>query len=175
MEPKQRKLLNNLLISGTALIAFALLDAIKLVISWVVDPIQRFILEIIFTENPIFGWVFVGLIAGLTLLEVIIGCFIGFSARAEAKGRKRNLFYVIVAIIMAAVLLLSSIMTLIGPLLSEFDVFSFIYNLVSAGLSSVVVYSLVDIVICSFKNRKINKETMAANQKFINTNKGDVI
>lgn len=158
MESKQRKLLSNLLMSGTALIVVALLDAIKLVLYFAVDPTYRYILETIFSADQTLGWTIVGLLGGGTVLEVLVGCYIGFSARAEAKGGKRNIFYVVVAIIMAIVLSISSVSIFIESFLSQITVFSVIEALVSFGFSAVVVYSLVDIIISSIKNRKINKE-----------------
>ncbi|MBR1925856.1 MAG: hypothetical protein IJ837_03265 [Clostridia bacterium] len=158
MESNQRKLLSNFLISGTAVIVFSLLDAIKLVIYFVVDPMWRFVIEDIFNTNQELAWINFLLIFGFTIIEAILGCFVGFSARAEARGKRRNIFYVVVAIITAVVLGISSIFAIIQAFLYEISALSIIEAFISAGFSFVVVYALVDIIICSLKIRKLKKQ-----------------
>lgn len=169
MEPKQRKLRNNLLMSGTALIAVVVLDAIKLVLYWLLDPVLRETLDNLLATDNSAGWT-LAIIIGATVLEVIIGCFIGLSARAEAKGKKRNLFYVILSIIMVVWLVVSTIFTLIEVFSTEITAYSVFDAVVSTALTIVVIYALIDVSICSLKNRKLNKENENADINKTNTN-----
>ncbi len=165
MEPKQRKLLNTLFTSGTALVVFVLLDAVKLLVYFILDPTPRYVLELIFADNPAVGWIFIAFVGGVTLLDIAVSCFIGFSARSEAKGKKRNIFYVVVAIIWAIIVVCGSVFTLIDAFFEAPTISSIFDVVVSTAISAVVVYVLIDIVICSLKIRKINKENKNNNNE----------
>ena len=172
MESKQRKLKNNLFISGTALISVALLDVIKVILYFILDPAQRYVLKEVIMQNQISEGALIGMIVGILALEVALSFFIGLSARAVAKGKTKNALYIVVAIIFAIVLFAGCIFYFIDLFLSEITLLSVIEVVVSNVFSAVVIYCLFDICICSLKIRKVNGQNGNVDTKDINADEG---
>ena len=149
MEVQKRKLEVNLSTLGTGVILFGLWTFIKYALSYVlfgtkfdeaVTAEKLLILNII-------TW-------GFVVIALLIQCYIGFSARAEGKGKHKGIFYLILT---AIELLLSAISVAIEiAVLFTYhsEIFSLIVTLVIDVTSMVF---LAEVLIYSVKLRRLRK------------------
>ena len=90
METKIRRLQNNLVTIGTGIIVFSVWSIIKTVFSTTLFRAEML-------EDPgEYDLVVIALTWIITLVDCLLHCFIGFSARAEGNGKRKSVFYLIV-------------------------------------------------------------------------------
>lgn len=158
MNSEQRKLQNTLSISGLALIAFCALDVLKFVLYWFLNQNQYEIIKSLFDEAPNAATILLLILFGYILLEILFSVFVGLFARSEGKGKKRNIFYIIVAIFMAVYLLGSGIFTIVYCFLDTITFDSIFDSFISAIVDFTVVFVLIEIITSSLKLRKKAKK-----------------
>ena len=98
METKVRRTQDNLFIMGTSVIVFGLWDLIKFTVYFFVnsDEIKQASGEKYFMLSVIVVWT-------IFFVSFLLRCFIGFSARAEGKGKRKSILYLICAGMIALV------------------------------------------------------------------------
>lgn len=149
MEVQKRKLEVNLSTLGTGVILFGLWTFIKYALSYVLfgtEFDEAVTAEKLLILN-IITW-------GFVVIALLIQCYIGFSARAEGKGKHKGIFYLILT---AIELLLSAISVAIEiAVLFTYhsEIFSLIVTLVIDVTSMVF---LAEVLIYSVKLRRLRK------------------
>ena len=158
MNSEQRKLQNTLSISGLALIAFCALDVLKFVLYWFLNQNAYETIKILLDEAPAAAQTLLFIIFGYILVEILLSVFVGLFARSEGKGKKRNIFYVIVAIFMVIYLLATGIYTIVYCFLDTITLESIFDSFISAFVDFTVVFVLIEIISSSLKLRKKTKK-----------------
>ena len=114
-ETELRRGQNTLFVLGGGVITFSLWSVVKSIMYFMVDPAKSFPIDNLPQEyrllalTVIFGIVF--LIVGL---DVGLRIYVGLSARAEARGKKKSRTYILVAAVMAA----GNLLLFLGSLLA---------------------------------------------------------
>ena len=112
MERELRRNQNIMIIFGTGVIAFGVWSILKAGFYFLLsrDEFMR-MLELSPLEEDRYYIAYAGIV-GFLLLDLVVRLYVGLSARAEGKGKKKGLFYVILCgfhTMSAIVLLVSSI------------------------------------------------------------------
>lgn len=159
VEKELRKKQNRLGISGIAVIAFGLWNIAKVVINAVSSPdgFHRIMKDTGLSSLKSDEATLL-LVVLLVVLAIDLGLrfLVGFSARAESKGKKKSIFYLIVA----AVLLAGSVISIITIFASFFadSVFDTIIAII-LELSSIL--ALLDVIVSSAGIRALKKKIAA--------------
>ncbi len=102
-ETELRRGQNTLFILGGGVIAFGLWSVVKMIMYFAVDPLKYFQVDDIPQEYRLLVMALVyGIVALIVGLDVGLRIYVGLSARAEARGKKKSRAYIIVAALMAA-------------------------------------------------------------------------
>ena len=102
-ETELRRGQNTLFILGGGVITFGLWSVVKSIMYLMVNPFQYFRSDDVPQEFQLLVMAFVyGIAALLVGLDVGLRIFVGLSARAEARGKKKSRAYIVVAAVMAA-------------------------------------------------------------------------
>ncbi|MBQ8468376.1 MAG: hypothetical protein IJ542_01320 [Clostridia bacterium] len=158
MEAKKRKYQSILLLSGTALIVFSMWDILKIIFSFVFSPTQQFIIMALFDFNEQTIIYAIIIFALLALIEFLINLFIALSAKAEARGKKKSVFYLVVLCILLAVFVANFVSSLIIYIPAITDILSAIDAIIMSAVSFASIFALTEILISSIGLRKINKK-----------------
>ena len=158
MTAKERRLLNTLYISGSALIAFGILVVVKFAVEWGTEEMYILLIQMFLEVNPPLAIVFISLTAGVMILEFFLCLYIGLSAKADSRDKKKGIFYIVVAFIMMAIMIVSVALTIFLIITSPFEVFYLLENLVYIGVGITVIFCLLQIITSSIKKRKLHKK-----------------
>ena len=101
-ETELRRGQNSLFILGGGVITFGLWSIVKSIMYFVVDPSRFFHIDDIPQEYRLLTLTIMYGIVALTVgLDIGLRIYVGLSARAEARGKKKSRAYIIVAAVMA--------------------------------------------------------------------------
>lgn len=158
-ETELRRGQNTLFVLGGGVITFSLWSVVKSIMYFMVDPAKSFPIDNLPQEyrllalTVIFGIVF--LIVGL---DVGLRIYVGLSARAEARGKKKSRTYILVAAVMAAgnlLLFLGSLLSAIfGPHAAPDHVLD---TLVSAIVDVTALITLIELVSTARNVQRLRK------------------
>ncbi|MCR5653137.1 MAG: hypothetical protein K6F88_04980 [Ruminococcus sp.] len=128
MEAKIRRTQDNLFVLGTSVIAFGLWNLIKFTVYFFFnsDDIKQAVDEKYFIFSIIVTWV-------MFFISFLLRCFIGISARAEGKGKRKSVLY----------LVFTGIIMSVYFLIIVFETFFFIFQL--EHIFTMVVTLIIDI------------------------------
>ena len=102
-ESELRRGQNTLFILGGGVITFGVWSVVKMIMYFALDPAKYFHFDDIPQEYRLLAMAFAyGIIALIVGLDVGLRFYVGLSARAEARGKKKSRAYIIVAALMAA-------------------------------------------------------------------------
>ena len=149
MEAEKRRREINLITIGTGVILFGLWTVIKIALSNIligikIDGVMSD--DLILLINIVL-WVFVG-------IDFLARCYIGFSARAEGKGKHKNIFYLILTGLMVATYSSMIPLEISAIFTSGEDVLNMI---ITIGIDITSIAFLVELMINSIGLRKIKK------------------
>ena len=150
-----RKYINLLSISGIAVIAFGIWSVLKLLIFFLLnkDIIMSEIEELIEDTDTSTSAVLVAAII-LMLISLTLHCIIGFSARSEARGKKKGYFYLILTAVIFILSLISFIQTSLSPT-SEDN----LDTIVSGGLIDLtMLFAFFEVILNSVRIKKLRKK-----------------
>ena len=109
MGAKTRRLENNLMTVGTGVAAFGVWALVKYILTAFVlneeieDSMEPSSLKVIYI-----------FVFSLTLLDFLMRCFIGFSARAEGKGKNKGVFYLVITVLLILIYAFNIVVEIIG-------------------------------------------------------------
>ena len=139
----------SMLSSGNAMILFALWAIIRTIIQLYYQA------DTVIEGVPVASLILPVMAAGAT--DAVLKFIVGFSARAEGLGRRKNSIYIVLGIILVAMTAVSLIIWI--------SVISFFYKydgllgiIVSMAVEITVLYAELTLVISAIKVRKIEKE-----------------
>lgn len=147
-----RRLENNLMTIGTGVIAFGVWSFVKFALSYLLlgDDYWDDMAEEIKTAVVIIVWVY-------SVLNVLMYLWLGLSARAEGRGKKKRLFYLIVIGIVATY----SVFIIVLELASLFTYFHAVTETVVAIIIDVTrMVFLIEIMASAAKLRVLRKEQL---------------
>jgi hypothetical protein len=155
-ETELRRGQNTLFILGGGVITFGLWSVVKSIMYLMVNPFQYFRSDDVPQEFQLIVMAVVyGIAALLVGLDVGLRIFVGLSARAEARGKKKSRAYIIVAAVMAAGNLLLFLGTL---LLAATTPDAVTGNLLDTLVSAVVdVTALITLFELVFTARRVQR------------------
>ena len=157
MDAKIRKNRDILSISGKALILFGIWSIVRLFLFKILDS-EVLASVLLFPETELLDAAFIESAFDITIIVLVINLllriFIGASAIAEGSGRKKSIFYIVLAIIYIIYSLISDILVIINPIYDKTSI---------AVISPLIIdfsscFALIMIVIASFSCRKLIKE-----------------
>ena len=97
-ESELRRGQNTLFILGGGVITFGVWSVVKMIMYFALDPAKYFHFDDIPQEYRLLAMAFAyGIIALIVGLDVGLRFYVGLSARAEARGKKKSRAYIIVA------------------------------------------------------------------------------
>lgn len=146
---KIRRTQDNLFVLGTSVIVFGLWNLIKFVIYFFAafNDIKGTVGEEYFLITVIMSW-------AIFVFSFVLRCFIGFSARAEGKGKRKNVVYLVFAGMIALVYFCVIAVEGAYLILRHNHIFSMIITLI-IDITSFVF--LVELIVNSIKIRKLRK------------------
>lgn len=150
MGAKIRRTQDNLFVLGTSVIVFGLWNVIKFMIYFFVssDDLKKSAGDKYYLITAIILW-------SIIFIGFLFRCFIGFSARAEGKGKRKSVLYLVLAGITAFVYC-TVIAIEIVYLIAHYDhIFTMIVTLIIDVTSFVF---LVELIVNSIKVRKLRKD-----------------
>ena len=155
-ETELRRGQNTLFILGGGVITFGLWSVVKSIMYLMVNPFQYFHSDDVPQEFQLIVMAVVyGIAALLVGLDVGLRFFVGLSARAEARGKKKSRAYIVVAAVMAAGNLLLFLGTL---LLTATTPDAVTGNLLDTLVSAVVdVTALITLFELVFTARRVQR------------------
>lgn len=155
-ETELRRGQNTLFILGGGVITFGLWSIVKSIMYLLVNPFQYFRSDDVPQEFQLIVMAVVyGIAALLVGLDVGLRFFVGLSARAEARGKKKSRAYIVVAAVMAAGNLLLFLGTL---LLAATTPDAVTGNLLDTLVSAVVdVTALITLFELVFTARRVQR------------------
>ena len=154
LQARKRRLQDTLTIAGAGVIAFSVWGIAKATLFFALSDEgqvrQMFAIE---ESIPLMA-VFI-LTGVVVLIDLIVRAYVGFSARAEGRGKKKSPFYLIVAAIAALVNAFSVVTVLLGTAGS----LSFADAVVSFVIEATAFVALVMVIYCSVRLRRLGKAT----------------
>ena len=156
MEKQLRKKQNMLGISGIAVIVFGIWSIAKLVINALYMPerISKFFnASEGGVSDPVEDTIVFVAVLIIVAIDLGLRLLVGLSARAESKGKKKSIFYLIVAII----LVLSSVFSIIVTFQSFFAD-SIFDTIIAIFLDLTSILALCDVITSSFGIRSLKKK-----------------
>lgn len=150
MEAKTRQTQDNLFVLGTSVIVFGLWNLIKFAIYYFVasNEIKETVGDKYYLITAIMCWV-------VFFFSFALRCFIGFSARAEGKGKRKNAVYLVFAGMIALVYFCVIAFEVAYIIIRHEHIFSMIITLIIDATSLVF---LVELIVNSIKIRKLRKD-----------------
>lgn len=133
MQKELRKNENRLAVSGLAVIAFGLWSIVKSVIRIFVSG-RKELDEVFGADNPGVDTLFLYLVLislAFMLLELGLRIYVGLTARAESRGKKKTVVYLILSVLLAA--------------LSVYGIVSILQSGYSQSLPDLVISLLVEL------------------------------
>ncbi len=154
---KVRRLQDTLTIAGTAVIGFSVwsLAKISLFLAFVDEEtirqlIQLFGLKIDSTVLVTYASVLI-----IALVDMGFRAYVGLSARAEGRGKKKSPFYLVIAAIAA----IGNSSSLIGIAMTTSFATSALNMLVTIAIETTAIAALILVIYSSIRLRQINKKT----------------
>ncbi len=150
MVAKLRRTQDNLFVLGTSAIVFGLWNLIKFAIYYffAFNEIKESAGDKYYLITAIVVWVIV-------FFSFLIRCFIGFSARAEGKGKRKNVVYLVFAGMIALVYFCIIAFEVVYFIVRYDHIFTMIITLIIDVTSFVF---LVELIVNSIKIRKLRKD-----------------
>ena len=147
MEQKLRKYQSILGISGIATIVFGVWGIIKTILFMVLDPyrIDGSTIDIKAMYLQFIIWVIV-----YVVIDLFLRVFVGLSARAESKGKKTSILYLIFAGILIIVSLFWIIRTFL--LIKEIDLMDILTSVI---IDLISLFALTETLIYGIKLKKL--------------------
>lgn len=153
---KVRRLQDTLTIAGTAVIGFSVwsLAKIALFLAFVDEEtirqlIQLFGLKIDSTVLVTYASVLI-----IALVDMGFRAYVGLSARAEGRGKKKSPFYLVIAAIAA----IGNSSSLIGIAMTTSFASSALNMLVTIAIETTAIAALILVIYSSIRLRQINKK-----------------
>lgn len=150
MGAKIRRTQDNLYVLGTSVIVFGMWNLLKFTIYFFVSS-DEFKKE---TGDEKF-FIAVILLWSMLFISFLLRCFIGFSARAEGKGKRKSVFY----------LVLAGIIALVYCTVIPFEVAYFIaeHNHIFTSVVTLIIdvtslVFLIELMVNSIRIRKLRKD-----------------
>ena len=150
MGAKIRRTQDNLYVLGTSVIVFGMWNLLKFAIYFFVSPSE--IKKETGDENY---FIAVIVLWSMFFVSFLLRCFIGFSARAEGKGKRKSVFY----------LVLAGIIALVYCTLIAFEAAYFIaeHNHIFTSVVTLIIdvtslVFLIELMVNSIKIRKLRKD-----------------
>lgn len=159
MEKELRKQQNILGISGLAVIAFGLWSLLKMIVFAIATPggfSEVIGIGTVETDGELGLSVYVIAAVIALLVDFAVRFLIGFSARAESKGKKKSIFYLLAA----GFLVLLSVMSIITTFTTLF-VSSLLGGVVAIIVELTSLFAYLEVIISSVKCRKLRKKLAA--------------
>ena len=151
-QAKTRRLQDTLTIAGTTVLAFSVwsLAKIGLFLTFIDESALRQLLGIDAATLVIAVYVSLGIIA---LIDLVVRAYVGLSARAEGRGKKKGPFYLVVATIAA----LASASSLVGIAVGTSSALSPLSMALSIGIEVTAIAAMVLVIYCSIRLRRMSK------------------
>lgn len=150
MEAKIRRTEDNLFVLGTSVIAFGLWNLIKFTVYFFFnsDDLKQAVDEKYFMFSVIVVWV-------IFFISFLLRCFIGLSARAEGKGKRKSVLYLVFTGIIMLVYSFLIIFEAVYFMVQFEHIFTMIVTLI-IDVTSLVF--LIELMINSIRIRKLRKD-----------------
>lgn len=150
MGAKIRRTQDNLYVLGTSVIVFGMWNLLKFTIYFFVSS-DEFKKE---TGDEKF-FIAVILLWSMLFISFLLRCFIGFSARAEGKGKRKSVFYLVLAGIIALVYCALIAFETAYFIAEHNNIFTSIVTLI-IDVTSLVF--LIELMVNSIRIRKLRKD-----------------
>ncbi len=149
MGAKTRRLENNLMTVGTGVAAFGVWALVKYILTAFVlneeieDSMEPSRLKVIYI-----------FVFSLTLLDFLMRCLIGFSARAEGKGKNKGVFYLVITVLLILIYAFNIVVEIIGYITFPPALLTMVVTLLIDVTSAAM---LVELFVSSVKLRKLRR------------------
>ena len=143
-----------LAIAGTSVIAFAVWSLAKvcMFLSSADESMLRQLLGINDAALPVAMLASAGAIA---LIDLALRVYVGLSVRAEARGEKKGMLYIVVALVVALGNVSSLLPIALGTTNGPFS----LIVIISVVIEATSIAALVLVIYCSIRLRSMNKTT----------------
>ena len=158
--PEQEQLRKNrdmLVGSGTGVILFAIWSVVRTIMTFFISagPIASPSMEGDL-EDVSGSWMAVFVLALIFFLAIEVGLrlYIGLSARAEGKGKKKTVLYIVLACILIPIYIAGIVMSVINMPGNERGVFD---NIISLAVEITSVGAFIELVVSGIRVKKLQK------------------
>lgn len=150
-----RRLQDCLTIAGTAVIAFSVwsLAKIALFLAFVDEETIRQLIQVLGLQQDSAAAVTYASLLIIAIVDLGFRAYVGLSARAEGRGKKKSPFYLIIATIAA----IANSTSLVGIALATSFASSILNMLVTVAIEATAIAALVLVIYSSIRLRQIRK------------------
>lgn len=156
MQRELRKYENSLSVSGLVVILFGLWSVLKLGLRLVFSTLglMNTAEDTIVDPEIQKGFLYLAIaILAVLILELGLRLYIGLTARAESRGKKKTVVYLIIAVLLAAY----SVYSLVA-LIRSFAAVDFFESLVSVLVELSGLFALAELIFSAIKVKQIRKK-----------------
>ena len=150
LEAKNRRTEDNLFVLGTSVMAFGLWNLIKFTVYFFVnaEDIKQVAGEKYFMFAVIITWT-------IFFISFLLRCFIGFSARAEGKGKRKNVFY----LVLTGIIIFVNLTLIIFETVYFSTQLEYIFTMIVTLIIDITSFMLLlELMINSIRVRKLRKD-----------------
>ena len=158
MDAKIRKIEINLITLGTCVIIFGVWTLVKLIISYLFINTEGF--TDLTSEQALISYI---IIWAFVAVSFLLNCYVGLSARALGKGKKRNSFFLVVA---GTIVFFRTIIVAAEIAMAIFSDTGFISLITSAFIDSTTIVILIELMVNSIRLKNIGKENSAKEENY---------
>ena len=153
-ESELRRGQNTLFILGGGVITFGVWSVVKMIMYFALDPAKYFHFDDIPQEYRLLAMAFAyGIIALIVGLDVGLRFYVGLSARAEARGKKKSRAYIVVAALMAA----GNLLIFLGALFLAASAANILDTAVSTIVDITAQITLIELVLTARRVQRLRK------------------
>ena len=155
MDVTMRRLENNLTTLGMSLVVFSLWTLVKTALTFYLldDEIEQ-------VATGTVKLLVIGIVMAIVGLAVLLQCWVGLSARAQGRGKRKRIVYVVVACIIAFI----DALAIVAEIYGMFTMFE--SDLLSMAVSLVIDVTLevfmIEMIVSSIQLRRLKKQTNIA-------------
>jgi len=150
---KLRRYQNLLTVSGLGVIVLALWSVLKTILFIFVkkDDLEKEFADI--SENSAMMAMVIAILAAVILIDLLIRLYVGLSARAEGFGKKKGYGYIVFAVLLGLLSVLSLVLIFFDT--GDTSIEELIVSVIVEATSLVVV---IELLVAAFTVKKLRKE-----------------
>lgn len=150
-QARKRRLQDTLIIAGDAVMAFSAWDLAKVALFLALTDEGR-LRELASIDDSVSMPALFAVVGVIVLVDIAVRVYVGMSARAEGRGKKKGSLYLVVAVLAGVVNAFSAITTALG----ENITLSVMDTVLTVVIEATALAAIVLVVCCAVRLRRLD-------------------